>query len=144
MAWWSEDILGGDEALDALAKIQSRIETIMGVSFCKGLHPIQDASDEELGIVQSALERRWKDVRSAVDDNVGVQVLSIVVMAAGANFTELERKQAIRAAQNDPIACSNSERRRTMNRLITALSKYDNGQPFIWDALGLRGQLRRR
>jgi hypothetical protein len=142
MAWWSEDILGGDEALIALAKIQSRIEAVMGVSFSKSLYPLQEALDEELDIVQSALESRWKDVRSAVDGNVGIQVLALLVMAVGANFTELERKQAIRAAQSDRLSCSNKERRRTLNMLITAIANYENGQPFMWDPMGLRGQLR--
>lgn len=138
----SADIMDGDEALDALAKIQTRIEDILGISFRKGLFPIQEASDEELEMVKTALDHRWEEVRTAVISPVGLQVLAVVAMTAGASFTELARKEAIRAAQNDPIADGNKDRRRAMNRLVTAISKYENGQAFMWNPHGLRGQWR--
>lgn len=37
----SADIIGGDKSLDALAKIQTRIEDILGISFRKGLFPFK-------------------------------------------------------------------------------------------------------
>lgn len=48
-------------------------------------------------MVKAALDHRWEEGRTAVISPVGLQVLAVVAMDAGASFSEIERGEALHA-----------------------------------------------
>lgn len=95
MGWWSVNILGGDEPLDAL----DRIEEVLGVEFEDGSSGCVWAKRETFkAAFETHRAQLFNDAEGAI---IATQVLGVVALAAGVTLLETERAAIILAAHAD-------------------------------------------
>ena len=131
MGWWSTDILGGDAPLD----YEDAIYDICGI----------DKFPEEGGkarISAAVLEENLAEIivmidEDAYDNEIGYQVLGVMMMASGAEITPDLRFEIIRSCNEDDWAKEDEERQRSILGLLGALDAYDNKTPIIVKSKGL-------
>jgi hypothetical protein len=131
MGWWSTDILGGDAPLD----YEDAIYDICGI----------DKFPEEGGLAHipaAILEENLDEIISMIDadtyDNqIGYQVLAVMMMRSGAMISPDIRFEIIRSCNEDEWAKEDEERQRSIIGLLGALDAYDNKTPIIVKSKGL-------
>jgi hypothetical protein len=138
MGWWDCGVLGGDPPLDAIADI----EEVLGI---EDLYPVGSIEDRDavaarfgelgLGVVCDTVAGRG-------DRHVATQVVTVVAMAVGAPLGDFAQR-ARDAAESDPWAAQEPERRQVMDALVAAIDAYD-GTPSVVPSPGLFDVIDRR
>jgi hypothetical protein len=131
MGWWSTDIMGGDSPLD----FEDEIFDICGVEKfpSKGNRnelTREDISDN-LGAIVSMIEE------DKYEPGIGYQVLSVMMMKAGAKIPESLFPLLEDACHTDSWAKESEDRKESVDGLLAALRAYDNETPIEVRSKGL-------
>jgi hypothetical protein len=132
MGWWSTDIMGGDTPLDfedefyGICKVEKFPEGGRMAILTK------EDLEENLGEIVSFLEdNRWGE------QNIGYQVLTVLMLKAGARIPESLFGAMEDACRTDEWASENEERREIVEGLHKALVAYDGSTPIVIKSRGL-------
>lgn len=132
MGWWSTDIMGGDTPLDFedtffdICKVEKFPEGGGMANLSK------ENLEENLGEVISFLEdNRWGE------QNIGYQVLAVLMMKAGAFIPESLFGKMTDACHLDDWSHEDADREIAVGGLLKAIEAYDNKTPIIVKSRGL-------
>jgi hypothetical protein len=131
MGWWSTDIMGGDTPLD----FEDAFFDICNVDkFPEGGGTASLTKEDFAKHLDKMLEEvhRYKD-----DQNIGYQVLAVLMLKAGAFISGDLQDFMMQACENDEWAMENLDRKRATVKLWEALSMYDNERPIVINSKGL-------
>lgn len=135
MGWWSTDILGGDTPLDWEDEFYgiARVDKFDG-----------SAKGKINYIPKEILEKKQFEYADLIDastkwmePDIGYQVLAVMMMRAGASIDPEVKGKMVTAALGDQWASEDSEREKTMQGLVKALSQYDGKTPILIKSRGL-------
>lgn len=131
MGWWSVTILGGDLPLDILDEIESR-------TGLNDLYPFAEMSQDTKEKLKNQLNQKidlWTEEilssSESTEQNVVLQVLALISLAAGSNISSELKLRFLEAAKNDEWANSTEndpdvpQRKLIMQQLIDALVTHD-------------------
>jgi len=131
MGWWSVTILGGDLPLDILDKV----EDLTGLN---DLYPLAEINQDTKKQLKNKLDQNLELWTSEIlqdceedEQNVVLQVLALISLAAGSNISNELKTRFVEAAKNDEWANSTEkdpdvpQRKLIMKQLIDALETHD-------------------
>jgi hypothetical protein len=131
MGWWSTDIMGGDTPLDfedaffGICKVEKFPE---GGGMAK-------LTKEDLENNLPEIIDMLEDTRS--EQEIGYQVLAVLMLRAGAKIPERTRGRMEEACHMDDWSHDNAEREIAVGGLLKAIEAYDNKTPIIIKSRGL-------
>lgn len=131
MGWWSENIMGGDEALDFFDEMLD----ILGIDDTD-IIPKKKFDVEKILFYfknkhyYSKLNSNWNWMENTDEGNIFYQVLGLQMMLSGVIIPDDLKEKIIKAAEKDEWATDNDERKEEMNRFIKNIKNY-NGKPLI-------------
>lgn len=130
MGWWSTGIMGGDTPYD----FKDEIYDICGIEefgeSSRNLIP----KETFLNNLPKILEYIGA---SEYDQEIGYQVLGVMMMEAGVEISPELKATMIEAAENDEWASEDEERRAAMRQFIMFLDVYDGSKPVVIRTPGL-------
>lgn len=132
MGWWSTDILGGDTPLDFE-------DEIFGICEVEKFPESGGRAD----LTAEDLTNNLGDILSMIESArfgetyIGFQVLSVLMMKAGAPIPESLFPTLEDACFMDEWAKESDERKEATDGLLAALRAYDNQTPIIVRSRGL-------
>jgi len=132
MGWWSYDVLGGDPALDALGNIaeacgvgynsmsdeEEEKETYYGYDFHKVKEQLKTVKD-----IENLIKKCFYAFRED-NDEIGYQVLGLVLMSVGNNIPKKIKDKIIKSIKNDEWAKECTERKEAMDNYLKVMESY--------------------
>jgi len=140
MGWWSCTVMGGDEPLDDLGVYGD----VLGIKFDIDKEPNLHGYTFTRKMVEASID---KLVDAAGNDAVMWQVLGVILMWAGAGFSDEIRREIINAAHADPWVNEvgwQSERGGHLEAFIKTVEEYKPGvcvevqYESLWDGLAAK------
>ena len=132
MGWWARDIMGGDAPLDwednfySICKVEKFIEGPNGPKIA----PLKKKDIEDnLGKIMQTLTN--------TGGSIGYQVLSVLMMKAGAVIDQDMKSEFIKRIEADEWAREDEDRKRIIQGLVEALKTYNSKTPIIVRSKGL-------
>ena len=129
MSYWSTSILGGPQALAALARLEDALDLPRG-----NLYPLDEIDPELRAALNTHLQTSFRPIQAALQEipraeaQVGLQVAAALLMAVGARIPPAFRQRAREAIRKDPFR-REPERELEMDALARRLATYRTGRP---------------
>lgn len=132
MGWWSATIMGGDAPLD----YQSYIYDWLGIDMFNELNKsgYSKIPKKKFEAEQDSLVKKLSKGSSS---GIGLQVLGVMMMEAGAKISDKNKKLIIKAAEKDEWAKEDEGRKAHIDAFIKALESYDGKTPVKTTSEGL-------
>jgi hypothetical protein len=132
MGWWSTSIMGGDSPLDWEDEIYA----------LSGVEKWQEDSDKMAKIPKGRLEANLPKILKVIgrtkgwDNQIGHQVLGVLIMRSGCDMDEALKTEIISAAENDEWAQEDTSRRKDCEDFANKIKAY-MGKPTEVKSKGL-------
>jgi len=133
MGWWSTDIIGGDTPLDW----EDEFYNIAGIEKFHEKGKINYIPKKLLEQKQNEYSDLLDCTEGYREPEIGYQVLAVMMMRAGASIDPIIKGKMFTAAIGDRWSQECSERRETIQGLISALKQYDGKTPILIRSKGL-------
>ncbi len=134
MGWWSTDIMGGDTPLDWEDYFYSICNVEKFPEGSNGIAPLKKKDIEDnLGAIMAKIE----GVNEFYDKSIAYQVLTVLMMKAGAVIDDDMKKTFTEWIMKDEWAQEEEERMQAIRGLVDALAKYDSKRPVVIKSKGL-------
>jgi len=131
MGWWSTSIMGGDTPLD----FEDEFFHACNVEKFPEEGGKAELSKEDIA---NHLNEMLEYIHKTGDDqNIGYQVLAVLMLKAGAFISGDLQDFMMQACENDEWSQESDERKLATDGLINALASYDNEHPIIIKSKGL-------
>jgi len=130
MGWWSTGIMGGDTPWDVAGTLEVELGVAKEDDYENHCGHVPDQwNDIERENWRKAFNKvSWAKLKKLVSfaDEVGIQVLGLMIMSCGAKITKQAEKDIVRACKMDEWAMDDWERREEMRRLKDMVIEYNN------------------
>jgi hypothetical protein len=124
MGWWSTTIMGGDTPMDWECIFYDTLKIKMFKPKNGGYNKIPKKKLEES---QDSLVRKINAMKKKgwTSQDIGLQVLGVTMMEAGAKINNKNKVLILDAAKKDGWAKEDEERRHHIDNFVLALQSYD-------------------
>ncbi len=134
MGWWSTDIMGGDSPLDWEDYFYDICDVNKFPEDSDGIAPLKKKDIEDnLGKIIAKIE----SADDPYDKSIGYQVLTVLMMKAGAVIDDDMKKTFTEWIMKDEWAKEEEERMVAVQGLAHALETYDSKRPIVIKSKGL-------